>query len=209
MTFVSSSHSSFSSARLAAFDRRCRFTTTDPLTRLTLYNRHNPESPLYFSICDQSSEQPGVQDPEVERLVSDRLELFWDALDRSPGLGAAGKRGQIGVTFFERRQKKTWFSTGEVHTSRSSASLYHSLTKHLSHHFCRKKSHGRYGASVRTSRSSAPSDSSWYRTINADIYSGTTERGEPHLLRGHYSMISGRLTLDRTNRSAEYPERTA
>jgi len=56
---------------------------------------------------------PGVSDAEIERLVNDKVELFWRALDDLSASSSSPKRGQLIVTLSERRPKKTWFSMGE------------------------------------------------------------------------------------------------
>jgi len=47
---------------------------------------------------------PGVADPEMEQLVAERVDTFWKGIE-----GGANKRGQIIVTFSEKRPKKSWF----------------------------------------------------------------------------------------------------
>jgi len=47
---------------------------------------------------------PGVADPEMEQLVAERVDIFWKGIE-----GGANKRGQIIVTFSEKRPKKSWF----------------------------------------------------------------------------------------------------
>ncbi|KAJ7221376.1 autophagy-related protein [Mycena pura] len=47
---------------------------------------------------------PGVADPEMEGLVNDKVEAFWRGVE-----GGHSKRGQITVTFAEKRPKKSWF----------------------------------------------------------------------------------------------------
>lgn len=67
--------------------------------------------PRSFDVLDVTF--PGVADAEIERLISSKLDVLWRALDESGGLAAGRKRGQLSVTFYERRQKKAWFSIGE------------------------------------------------------------------------------------------------
>jgi len=67
--------------------------------------------PRSFDVVDVTF--PGVADAEIERLVSGKLEALWRALDDSGGLSSGRKHGQLSVTFYERRQKKAWFSIGE------------------------------------------------------------------------------------------------
>jgi len=47
---------------------------------------------------------PGVVDSEMEQLVAERVDIFWKGIE-----GGANKRGQIIVTFSEKRPKKSWF----------------------------------------------------------------------------------------------------
>ncbi|KAK7458843.1 hypothetical protein VKT23_009852 [Stygiomarasmius scandens] len=58
--------------------------------------------PKTFEVLDVT--MPGVDDPEMERLVNERVDAFWKGIER--GLS---KRGQVTVTFSERRPKKGWF----------------------------------------------------------------------------------------------------
>jgi len=53
---------------------------------------------------------PGVADKGMEQLVDDKVEAFWKGIE-----GGANKRGQIVVTFSEKKPKKSWFQvyTGE------------------------------------------------------------------------------------------------
>ncbi|TFK35453.1 autophagy-related protein [Crucibulum laeve] len=47
---------------------------------------------------------PGVADPEMEQLVNEKVDAFWKGIE-----GGVNKRGQIVVTFSEKRPKKSWF----------------------------------------------------------------------------------------------------
>ncbi|KAF9076029.1 autophagy-related protein [Rhodocollybia butyracea] len=47
---------------------------------------------------------PGVSDPEMERLVEEKVDAFWKGIE-----GGLSKRGQIVLTFSEKRPKKSWF----------------------------------------------------------------------------------------------------
>ncbi|THU93243.1 DUF1649-domain-containing protein [Dendrothele bispora CBS 962.96] len=58
--------------------------------------------PKTFEVLDVT--MPGVSDPEMESLVNAKVDAFWKGIER--GLS---KRGQIVVTFSERRAKKGWF----------------------------------------------------------------------------------------------------
>ncbi|KIP11813.1 hypothetical protein PHLGIDRAFT_17831 [Phlebiopsis gigantea 11061_1 CR5-6] len=46
---------------------------------------------------------PGVDDQEIKFLVDQKVDLFWKGIE-----GGAKKRGEIIVTFSEKRQKKSW-----------------------------------------------------------------------------------------------------
>ncbi len=69
--------------------------------------------------------KPAVSDQDTERLVNDRVDTFWKAIE-----GGANKRGQVKscnshptntahpilqivVKMSEKKVKKNWFSTGE------------------------------------------------------------------------------------------------
>ncbi|KAJ7612175.1 autophagy-related protein [Roridomyces roridus] len=58
--------------------------------------------PQTFEVLDVT--MPGVSDPEMETLVNDKVEAFWRGVENG-----ASKRGQITVTFSEKRPKKSWF----------------------------------------------------------------------------------------------------
>ncbi|KAJ3732493.1 autophagy-related protein [Lentinula guzmanii] len=47
---------------------------------------------------------PGVSDLDMEQLVEEKVDLFWKEIE-----GGMSKRGQIIVTFSEKRPKKSWF----------------------------------------------------------------------------------------------------
>ncbi|KAJ4485875.1 autophagy-related protein [Lentinula aciculospora] len=47
---------------------------------------------------------PGVSDLEMEKLVEEKVDLFWKGME-----GGMSKRGQIIITFSEKRPKKSWF----------------------------------------------------------------------------------------------------
>jgi len=51
---------------------------------------------------------PGVSDAEMERLIEEKVDLFWKGIE-----GGMSKRGQIIVTFSEKRPKKSWFQVYE------------------------------------------------------------------------------------------------
>ncbi|KIY52867.1 DUF1649-domain-containing protein [Fistulina hepatica ATCC 64428] len=58
--------------------------------------------PQTFEILDVTL--PGVSDPNIEKLVYDKVGVYWRGIDAAPN-----KRGQIIVTFSEKRPKKSWF----------------------------------------------------------------------------------------------------
>ncbi|EDR10726.1 uncharacterized protein LACBIDRAFT_315433 [Laccaria bicolor S238N-H82] len=58
--------------------------------------------PRTFEVLDVT--MPGVSDPEMEQLVSEKVDTFWKGIE-----GGVNKRGQIIVTFSEKRPKKSWF----------------------------------------------------------------------------------------------------
>jgi len=85
-------------------------TVTIPL-EVTLDRLFGSVQPRSFDVLDVTF--PGVADAEIERLVSGKLDALWRALDDSGGLSSGRTHGQLSVTFYERRQKKAWFSMGE------------------------------------------------------------------------------------------------
>ncbi|KAG2739834.1 DUF1649-domain-containing protein [Suillus brevipes Sb2] len=58
--------------------------------------------PQTFEVLDVT--MPGVSDPEMEQLVTEKVDIFWKGIE-----SGANKRGQIIVTFSEKRAKKSWF----------------------------------------------------------------------------------------------------
>ncbi|KII87805.1 hypothetical protein PLICRDRAFT_54849 [Plicaturopsis crispa FD-325 SS-3] len=58
--------------------------------------------PQVFEVLDV--DMPGVDDPEMEQLVNEKVNVFWKGIE-----GGANKRGQIIVTFSEKRPRKSWF----------------------------------------------------------------------------------------------------
>ncbi|KAF9812529.1 hypothetical protein IEO21_06168 [Rhodonia placenta] len=63
---------------------------------------------LFGTVKEQSHEvldvtMPGVDDPEMKQLVDDKVDIFWKGME-----SGAHKRGQILVTFSEKRPRKTW-----------------------------------------------------------------------------------------------------
>ncbi|KAJ7689779.1 autophagy-related protein [Mycena rosella] len=58
--------------------------------------------PQTFEVLDVTL--PGVSDPEMEALVNEKVDAFWRGIE-----AGVSKRGQITVTFSEKRPKKSWF----------------------------------------------------------------------------------------------------
>ncbi|PFH53521.1 hypothetical protein AMATHDRAFT_137607 [Amanita thiersii Skay4041] len=58
--------------------------------------------PQTFEVLDVT--MPGVSDPAMEQLVNEKVDTFWKGLE-----SGMNKRGQIIVTFSEKRPKKSWF----------------------------------------------------------------------------------------------------
>ncbi|KAK0473944.1 autophagy-related protein [Armillaria novae-zelandiae] len=62
--------------------------------------------PQTFEVLDVT--MPGVSDPDVEQMVQEKVDLFWKSIENG-----GSKRGQILVTFSEKRPKKaSWFGYG-------------------------------------------------------------------------------------------------
>ncbi|TFY73234.1 hypothetical protein EWM64_g10779 [Hericium alpestre] len=57
--------------------------------------------PQTFEVLDVT--MPGVADPEMERLVDEKVDAFWKGMENG------AKRGQISVTFSGKQQKKSWY----------------------------------------------------------------------------------------------------
>lgn len=87
-----------------------RFTAKDVLRGVLhaiLFHRlFGSIKPQTFEVLDVT--MPAVSDPDIEKLVNDRVDAFWKAIE-----SGANKRGQIIVTISEKKLKKNWFSTGE------------------------------------------------------------------------------------------------
>ncbi|KAI0370122.1 DUF1649-domain-containing protein [Pilatotrama ljubarskyi] len=62
--------------------------------------------PRTFEVLDVT--MPGVDDEEIMHLVEDKVDAFWRGIE-----GDSNKRGQIMVTFSEKRPRKSWFLIGE------------------------------------------------------------------------------------------------
>jgi len=84
-----------------------RLTTKDVLKGVLhsiLFHRlFGTVKPQTFEVLDVTI--PGVSDVGMEQLVNDKVEVFWKGIEN----GANAKRGQIAVTFSEKRPKKSWF----------------------------------------------------------------------------------------------------
>ncbi|KZT02074.1 uncharacterized protein LAESUDRAFT_763182 [Laetiporus sulphureus 93-53] len=68
---------------------------------------------LFGTVKEQSHEvldvtMPGIDDPEMKQLIEEKVDAFWKGIE-----GGISKRGQIIVTFSEKRPRKTWFIMGE------------------------------------------------------------------------------------------------
>ncbi|RDX44279.1 hypothetical protein OH76DRAFT_1458057 [Lentinus brumalis] len=72
--------------------------------------------PKTFEVVDVT--MPGVDDEEIRQLVEDKVDAFWKGIE-----GDASKRGQIVVTFSEKRPRKSWFLMGEVRLSFHESSI--------------------------------------------------------------------------------------
>ncbi|TCD71022.1 hypothetical protein EIP91_000520 [Steccherinum ochraceum] len=59
-----------------------------------------------FEVLDVT--MPAVDDEATEQLVDQRVDTFWKGIE-----GGVNKRGQIIVTFSEKKPKKSWFLVGE------------------------------------------------------------------------------------------------
>ncbi|KAI0051231.1 DUF1649-domain-containing protein [Auriscalpium vulgare] len=57
--------------------------------------------PKTFEVLDVT--MPGVADPEIERLVDEKVGAFWKGME-----SGAYKRGQITITLSGKQQKKAW-----------------------------------------------------------------------------------------------------
>jgi len=68
-----------------------------------LYHRlFGTVKPQTFDVLDVT--MPGVADPEMEQLVNEKVDVFWKGIE-----SGSNKRGQILVTFSEKKPKKSWF----------------------------------------------------------------------------------------------------
>ncbi|KAI0829101.1 DUF1649-domain-containing protein [Trametes gibbosa] len=62
-------------------------------------------SPRTFEVLDVT--MPGVGDAGIAQLIEDKVGAFWRGVE-----GGANKRGQIVLTFSEKRPRKSWFLMG-------------------------------------------------------------------------------------------------
>ncbi|RDB19500.1 hypothetical protein Hypma_013602 [Hypsizygus marmoreus] len=83
-----------------------RLTTKDVLRGVLhaiLFHRlFGTVKPQTFEVLDVT--MPGVSDSGMEQLVNEKVDAFWRGIE-----GGTNKRGQITVTFSEKRPKKSWF----------------------------------------------------------------------------------------------------
>lgn len=83
-----------------------RLTTRDVLRGVLhaiLFHRlFGTVKPQTFEVLDVTL--PGVSDPEMEQLINSKVDTFWKAIECGPS-----KKGQIQITFSEKRPKKSWF----------------------------------------------------------------------------------------------------
>ncbi|KAI0695027.1 autophagy-related protein [Cytidiella melzeri] len=86
--------------------RNTRDVLTAVLHSILFHRLFGTVKPTTFEILDVT--MPGLDDAEIKQLVDSRVDAFWKAME-----GGAQKRGQISVTFSEKRPRKTWFLIGE------------------------------------------------------------------------------------------------
>lgn len=83
-----------------------RFTAKEVLTAILhsiLFHRlFGTVKPKTLEVLDVT--MPGVSDIEMENLITEKVDAFWKGVERG-----MGKRGQITVTFAEKKPKKGWF----------------------------------------------------------------------------------------------------
>ncbi|KAL1683016.1 autophagy-related protein [Schizophyllum commune] len=82
--------------------QNARDVLTGVLHAILFHRLFGTVKPQTFEVLDVT--MPGVCDATMERLVQDKVDSFWRALE-----GAAEKRGQLTVTFSEKKPKKSWF----------------------------------------------------------------------------------------------------
>ncbi|TFK56310.1 DUF1649-domain-containing protein [Heliocybe sulcata] len=87
-------------------DRRSTTEVLAAILHAVLFHRlFGTVKPATFEIQDITV--PGVDDAEMKQLVTEKVNAFWRAIEVSPT-----KRGQIVITFSEKRVRKGWFSLG-------------------------------------------------------------------------------------------------
>ncbi|KAI0088939.1 DUF1649-domain-containing protein [Irpex rosettiformis] len=86
--------------------RNTRDVLTAVLHSILFHRLFGTVKPKTFEVLDVT--MPGVDDPEIKQLVDSRVDAFWKAME-----GGIHKRGQIIVTFSEKRPRKTWFISAE------------------------------------------------------------------------------------------------
>jgi hypothetical protein len=109
----------------------------------------------------------------MEQLINDKVDAFWKGIE-----GGANKRGQIIVTFSEKRQKKSWFQVyvGEVRSSISE--LIVSLPIQISRHTQEEVPWEQWSAFALTPIYELyPIFRCIYRIINAEIRQPKSEQG--------------------------------
>ncbi|KAI6003573.1 hypothetical protein EDC04DRAFT_2871802 [Pisolithus marmoratus] len=88
-----------------ALDRRNAKEVLHAILHAILFHRlFGTVKPQTFEVLDVTV--PGVADPEMEQLINDKVDVFWKAIENGT---STNKRGQILVTFSEKRPKKSWF----------------------------------------------------------------------------------------------------
>lgn len=70
-------------------------------------------NPRLFEVLDVTL--PGVSNLEMEQMVDEKVNIFWRAVETIPSASAGAgrsreKKGQIEVTFSEKKPKKSWFN---------------------------------------------------------------------------------------------------
>ncbi|KAF9024212.1 DUF1649-domain-containing protein [Hymenopellis radicata] len=80
----------------------CRDVLRGTIHAILFHRSFGTVKPRTFEVLDVT--MPGISDVQTEQLVNDKVDMFWKGID----IGAS-KRGQIVVTFSEKRPKKSWF----------------------------------------------------------------------------------------------------
>ncbi|KAH7886373.1 autophagy-related protein [Phlebopus sp. FC_14] len=84
-------------------DRRSAKEVLHAILHSILFHRlFGTVKPQTFEVLDVT--MPGVADPEMGQLVDEKVDIFWKGIE-----SGASKRGQIMVTFSEKKPKKSWF----------------------------------------------------------------------------------------------------